>query len=247
VKLALIGDPVDESASPALHRRLLEKASLEGSYVPVRVPAGRAAEAIAQLRADGFAGCNVTYPLKSEAYAACDRLTAEASRIEAVNTIAFGDGAFGTNTDGVGARTALESLAGEPMALARVGVLGYGATARAILSELQETDAYAFVWGRDASAVAAVCRRFEAQPWPDDNVPEIVVSTLPPETKLPAALVGQLQRPDFVVDVNYGRRATLAAQLGRDVVDGEAMLEAQARAAFDFWLAQLAGVETGTV
>lgn len=242
MKLALIGDPVDESGSPRLHRHFLAEASLEGSYVPVRVPAGRAAEAIAQLRADGFAGCNVTYPLKSEAYAACDRLTDEAQRAQAVNTIAFGDALFGTNTDGIGARSALESLAGEPIALARVGVLGYGATARAILSELQETDAYAFVWGRDPATVALVCRRYEAQTWPDDNVPEIVVSTLPPGVELPPALIDQLQRPDFIVDVNYGRRATLQQQLGREVTDGEAMLAAQARASFDFWLAQLAGV-----
>lgn len=242
MRFALIGDPVADSNSPRLHRSFLAEASIEGSYVPVRVPAGRAAEAIAQLREDGFSGCNVTYPLKSEAFSACDRVSAEARRAQAVNTMAFGDDVFGTNTDGIGARSALESLAGEPMALARVGVLGTGATARAILAELQESDAYAFVWGRDATAVDRLCRQFEAKPWPDDNVPEIVLSTLPPEVRLPPVLIEQLQRPDFVMDVNYGRRATLQRQLGRDVCDGEAMLASQARAAFDFWLEQLAGV-----
>ena len=41
----------------------------------------------------------------------------------------------------------------------------------------------------------------------------------------------------MILDVNYGPRATLARAIGRDVVPGDAMLEAQARASFDFWLA----------
>jgi len=45
-----------------------------------------------------------------------------------------------------GARTAIEALLDESVALKRVGILGYGATARAILAALQENDAYTFVW-----------------------------------------------------------------------------------------------------
>ena len=82
------------------------------------------------------------------------RAADEARRAQAVNTIFFGREIFGTNTDGIGARTAIEALLDEPIALKRVGVLGYGATARAILAELHDNDAYAFVWGRDAERVA---------------------------------------------------------------------------------------------
>ena len=42
-----------------------------------------------------------------------------------------------------------------------------------------------------------------------------------------------------MIDANYGERATLARTVGREVVTGDAMLEAQARASFDFWLAHL--------
>jgi hypothetical protein len=41
------------------------------------------------------------------------------------------------------------------------------------------------------------------------------------------------------MDANYGARATLGAALRREVVAGDMMLEAQARASFDFWLAHL--------
>lgn len=238
MKLALIGDPVEHSRSPQLHRDLLAESGVDGSYIAMRVPRGDAARALKRLRHDGFAGCNVTYPLKEEALAACDDLTEEARRARAVNTIFFGRRTRGTNTDGIGARVAIEALLDEPIALARIGVLGYGATARAILAELHANDVYAFIWGRNHARVREACSEFEATPWPAQNVPEIVVSTLPPDADLPEELVVSLRVPDVVVDANYGTRATLGRRLGREVVDGEAILEAQARASLDFWLAQ---------
>lgn len=239
MRLAVIGDPVEHSASPRLHRQFLEEAEIDGTYAAIRVASGHGAAAIARLRSDGFTGCNVTFPLKEEALSACAETTEEARRAQAVNTIYFGRQIVGTNTDGIGARTAIESLLDEPVALKRIGVLGYGATARAILAELAENDAYTFVWGRDPERVRATCALFEAGAWPQENPPEIVVSTLPPEAELPAVLVTALRLPDLVMDANYGPRARLARQIGRDVVPGDAMLEAQARASFDFWLAHV--------
>jgi len=236
MKLAIIGDPVAHSRSPRLHRGFMEEAEIDGDYVAIRVPRDNAIDVLRRMRMDGYAGCNVTYPLKEEALRACDVVDEEARRVGAVNTILFGMQIRGTNTDGVGARIALEAALDEPVALKRVGVLGTGATARAILSQLQETDAYTFVWGRDEAKVADLHARFECDPWPADNVPEIVVNTLPPDVTLPAELVEQLQHPDFVMDANYGDRATLAKQLRREVIPGDAMLEAQARASFDYWL-----------
>jgi shikimate dehydrogenase len=239
MKLALIGDPVEHSASPRLQRGFLEEAEIEGSYVAIRVARGEGVATIRRLRAEGYTGCNVTYPLKEETLEACDTLTEEAQRSRAVNTIFFGREVVGTNTDGIGARTALETLLDESVALKRIGILGYGATARAILAELHDNDAYTFVWGRNAERARETCRRFEARPWPDANPPEIVVSTLPPDASLPEKLLAELQLPDVVMDANYGSRTTLARHLRREVITGDAMLEAQARASFDFWLAHV--------
>jgi shikimate dehydrogenase len=240
MKLALIGDPVAHSASPSLHRNFLEENDIDGSYIAIRIPRGEGAAAIRRLRDEGFAGCNVTYPLKEEVLAPCERLTDEARRAEAVNTIFFGNQTIGANTDGIGARMAIEALLDEPVALKRVGVLGYGATARAILAELHDNDAYTFCWGRDAARAGETARSYEARAWPTENPPEIIISTLPPEAVIPEDMMTALQRADFVMDANYGPRATLARTLARDVVLGDAMLEAQARASFDFWLAHLA-------
>jgi shikimate dehydrogenase len=236
VKLAVIGDPVEHSLSPRLHREFLSEAGIDGSYVAIRVPAENGINVVRRMRLDGYTGANVTYPLKEEVMRACDRLTEEAQRAQAVNTILFGTAILGTNTDGIGARVAIEALLDEPISLKRVGVLGYGATARAILAELHANDAYAYVWGRNAHFVARACERYEAEPWPLENVPEIVISTLPPDAELEPDMRRDLLQPDILIDANYGERATLRRQVDREVIPGDAMLEAQARASFDFWL-----------
>lgn len=237
MKLALIGDPVDHSRSPEIHRRFLREAEIDGSYVAIHVPRPNAIAVIRRMRLDGYTGCNVTYPLKEEALPACDRLTEEAERSQAVNTILFGREIVGHNTDGIGARMALESAIDDSISLKRIGVLGYGATARAILAQFQENDAYCFVWGRNDEKVLAACERYDAHPWPYDNPPEIVVSTIPPKIRFEPAMLDSLMRADVLMDCNYGTRSTLHHQLEREVLTGDAMLEAQARASFDYWLA----------
>ncbi|HEV3152954.1 MAG TPA: hypothetical protein VGZ02_04055 [Candidatus Baltobacteraceae bacterium] len=236
MKLALIGDPVSHSRSPRLHERFLEEAGIEGSYVAIRVPKGNALDIVRRMRMDGYTGVNVTTPLKEEIISACDEIDEEAQLAQAVNTIFFGRAVLGTNTDGIGAASALEAILGQPVALERIGVLGTGATARAILSHLRISDAYAFVWGRDDAKVQAICERYEAKPWPEDP-PEIVISTLPAGVRLPEELAYDLLSVDVVMDTNYGERSTLGQQVYREIVKGDLMLEAQARASFDFWLA----------
>lgn len=237
MKLALIGDPVSHTRSPRLHRHFLEEAGIEdGSYVAIRVPKGNALDVIRRMRMDGYTGINVTAPLKEEAVKACDELDEEAELAQAVNTLFLGRAVLGTNTDGIGAATALETLLGQPVALERIGILGTGATARAILAHLRVTDAYTFVWGRDREKIGKICERYEAKTWPAAP-PEIIISTLPPGVKLPDDIAADVMAADLVMDVNYGERSTLDHQLHREIIHGDLMLEAQAQASFDFWLA----------
>ena len=197
MKLAVIGDPVAHSRSPRLHRAFLRRGRhrrqlrcdsgpASGSAVRASAASGRG---IYRLQRD------VSAQRRSAAYRAA-RSPARRARAGAVNTILFGSEILGTNTDGIGARSAIERLLDEPVALKRIGVFGYGATARAILAELHDNDAYAFVWGRDRASVADVCERFEAEPWPGESPPEIAISTLPPEAELPPEIVHDLRVAD---------------------------------------------------
>jgi shikimate dehydrogenase len=235
VKLAVIGDPVAHSRSPRLHRVFLEEAGVDGTYDAIRVPRNNGIDVVRRMRMDDYTGVNVTYPLKEEVLPACDELTEQAQLARAVNTIFFGRTVIGHNTDGIGARSALEQTLGQPVALERIGILGTGATARAILAQLMETDAYTYVWGRDEEKAATLCEWYEADVWPG-RAPEIVISTLPSGVKLPEPMVEALLAADCVMDCNYGSRSTLERQIHREIIKGDLMLEAQARASFDYWL-----------
>ena len=138
---------------------------------------------------------------------------------------------------------ALEALLEESIALKRVGVLGYGATARSILAEFYDNDAYPFVWGRDEEKAQPTCARFDAQPWPAESTGNRdQYAAAESAFRARYARCEPMRAPDSSMDANYGTRSTLHHQLEREIVTGDAMLEEQARASFDFWLAHLEGV-----
>ena len=64
MRLCVIGDPVGHSLSPLLHRRMLDRAGLTGSYETVTVTPDTLPEFLAAARAGAWDGCNITMPLK---------------------------------------------------------------------------------------------------------------------------------------------------------------------------------------
>ena len=125
-------------------------------------------------------------------------------------------------------------------------MLGYGATARAILAELHDNDAYAFVWGRDAERVREASARVRSRRRGRPKIrPKSSSARCRRTRSCRSDLIAALQVSRLVIDANYGTRATLARTARREVVAGDAMLEAQARASFDFWLAHLDHVAGG--
>lgn len=234
MKLALIGDPVEHSRSPEIQARFLRDAGLQGTYEAIRVPHGDAAAAIARLRDAGYDGCNVTSPLKEEAFAACDVLTPFAQKAQAVNTIRFGSQTVGTDTDGVGAAAALRQQLGA-LRGCEILVLGTGPTARAVLSQLAEEGARLWLWGRDREKVLRLCATVGSLAFDDGAIEGAAFSALSPDATVPDSVAAACRAVPVVMDANYGDRSTLSRLLGRTVVDGSAMLEAQARASFEFW------------
>jgi shikimate dehydrogenase len=139
-KLAgIIGWPVSHSRSPRLHGFWLNSYGIDGAYLPLAVRPEQVGDAIRALPLLGFAGANVTLPHKEAALAAVDRVTAQARRIGAVNTIvAAADGTLdGSNSDGFGflenlRQSAPQWQAGQGPAV----LLGAGGAARAIAAAL---------------------------------------------------------------------------------------------------------------
>ncbi len=232
--MAVIGDPVAHSASPALHRAFIAAAGLRGSYEAIRVRAGQAAEAIDDLRARGYAGLNVTTPLKEEALARAETHDTVSRASRAVNVLLLGPRIEGHNTDGVGALAALSDAGLPKIAGAHVLVLGAGPTARATVAALTAAQAAVFLWNRTGERAERIARELGGEPWHAGLRVDAVFSALPPGVRFgEAAMRATLRESPVVVDANYGVRANLGAALGRsDVRDGNAMLQASARASF---------------
>ena len=88
MRLCVIGDPVGHSLSPLLHRRMLDRAGLTGSYETVTVTPDTLPEFLAAARAGAWDGCNVTMPLKQAILPLLDELDPAAAACGAVNSMA---------------------------------------------------------------------------------------------------------------------------------------------------------------
>jgi len=103
----VLGQPIEHSLSPAMQNAAFGSLGLEARYCAFNVGRPRLREAILGAEALGFGGLNLTIPLKEEALQVV-RPDPTTEAMGAVNTIAFGDGIKGYNTDGIGAQMALE-------------------------------------------------------------------------------------------------------------------------------------------
>lgn len=149
--VALIGDPVERSLSPAMHNAAFEALDLNYAYLALRVPQAALADALSGARALNMVGMNVTHPHKINILSLLDELDESANMVGAVNTVKNDGGRLiGYNTDGAGAVRALENEV-EKLAGRKVLLLGAGGAARAIAFSLVRKDAKLTVANRTAS------------------------------------------------------------------------------------------------
>lgn len=137
-KLAVIGYPIDHSASPQMHQAALDELNIEVSYVRIEVEPGNVGEAFSLMQKAGFLGCNVTIPHKLEAMSQCDELSDSVHALGVANTISFQDDKIhGDNTDGPGLIKALKQDLDFDPKNSRVLLLGAGGGAgKAIATQL---------------------------------------------------------------------------------------------------------------
>jgi shikimate dehydrogenase len=138
----LIGAPIANSASPAMHERAAEALGAHCHYQLIEV-AGAGREELRLLldgvRRLGFAGVNVTFPYKEAVVSLLDELSPGARAIGAVNTVVVKGGRLiGHNTDTTGFARAITGLVRDP-AQSRVAVIGAGGVGKAIGFALAET------------------------------------------------------------------------------------------------------------
>ena len=242
----LVGWPVAQSRSPALHNHWLVEHGIDGAYVPLPVHPGGLAAALTGLRAAGFAGVNVTTPHKQEAAALVTRLTAAATRCGAVNMIVFDDdGMLGDNTDGAGFVADLrahDALRGPAL------ILGAGGAARAIAAALLDAGLDVAVANRSvgkADALAIALPGLRVRPWEGRAALAefgllVNATTLGMVGHEPLDLSLDAAPSDLVVaDIVAAPRITPlladAARLGLPAIEGIGMLLHQAVPGFAAW------------
>lgn len=135
----VIGDPIAQSKSPAIHNFWIEELGLEASYRACHVKPDELAAYLQERRDDvRWRGCNVTMPHKQAVMPLLDHIDPVAAAIGAVNTIVRGeDGTLtGYNTDADGFLEPLRPALAERHLFRMARILGTGGAARAIIVAL---------------------------------------------------------------------------------------------------------------
>ena len=130
-RYAVIGRPIAQSKSPAIHMAFAQASGQAIRYDTIEGAAGGFPAAADAFRARGGRGLNVTAPFKLDAFAYATDLAEDARLAGAVNCLSFhGDGARGFNFDGIGLLRDIEHNLGVKLKGRRVLMLGAGGAAR---------------------------------------------------------------------------------------------------------------------
>src|SRR5436190_16426128 len=148
-RLAVLGEPISHSRSPAMQNAALAELGLDGewSYEAIEVSPADFQTRVRAMPGEGFLGANVTVPHKPAALELADEASEAARAIGAANTLTFAGGRIAAdNTDAIGFLDAL----GEGPAGARRPGAGAGGSARAIIWALTTNGAEVQIWNRTA-------------------------------------------------------------------------------------------------
>ena len=261
-RLAVLGQPISHSRSPAMHNAALAELGLAGewSYEAIEVAPAEFEALVRGMAAEGFAGANVTVPHKVAALELADEASAPAGAIGAANTLSFVGGRIAAeNTDATGFLDSLPASAAGRRAL----VLGAGGSARAVVWALVTEGAEVSIWNRTPEKAERLADELGAVALlaSDDRLVAGSFDLIVNATTVgmgagesAAALKSLPLRADSLdekhqlVDLAYGPAETELARAARargaTVVDGLEVLVRQGAASLRIWTGQDPPIET---
>jgi len=267
--LGVIGDPVEHSLSPVMQNAALNELGLDYVYVPLPVKKGDLNRALAGFTAIDLVGFNATIPHKQAIIPLLDRVTPEAQKVGAVNTVWRTEkGWEGTNTDVDGFIAPLIKINRDWSQVMPV-ILGNGGAARAVIVGCEKLGCSKIaVVGRSREKLEQFQRSWEEKglkaeicPYSWQDLPnllsqtQLLVNTTPigmspqiASSPVEATALKQLPNGAIVYDLIYTPRPTrflqLAQQLGGYIaIDGLEMLIQQGAIALETWLQQPIPIE----
>lgn len=263
-RLAVLGDPISHSLSPAMHNAALAKMSRDFPemhgwvYAAVHVPASDLGQALPMLHAAGVMGINLTIPHKVQVLDIIEEMDATALRMGAVNTlIRTAAGYRGSNTDGYGILMALDEALGRQTKDADIWIFGAGGAARGILVACLESGAARVtVVNRSRDRLQALKSDLDEQALPrSERLRYFDLQDNPADPAAGAVLINAtslglkpsdpnpidpsfLARGNCVYDTTYGSMNQLArdcAKQGIAYADGLSMLVWQGVRSLEIW------------
>jgi len=254
----IIGWPVEQSRSPAIHNAAFAATGLDWIYLAFPVRPGDAPRAVAGMRALGIKGLNVTMPHKQAVIDALDSLTPDAERAGAVNTIiSDGEALIGDNTDGRGFLRALATDGGfEPSGKSAL-VLGAGGAARAVVAALSDAGATVRLAARRPEQASTLAGALGVEPLPFEPgaladavaFATLIVNATPLGSagESPPFPAEALAGGHVVVDLVYHPETTplvrAARERGAQAFNGLGMLVHQAALSFEAWTGVAAPID----
>lgn len=234
---AVVGHPIAHSLSPDMFRAAYRQDGRGADYL--RLACDTAGEAISLFKRLGLSGMSVTSPFKESILEYLDELDVSAERLDAVNTVVFGEhGLKGYNTDVAGVIGAFQS-GGIDLSGKSVMVLGAGGAAKAAAYALcQVPGAEVTIINRTMQRAREIAEKLGCRHLPIGELghsleaSEAVVSCLPKGVNL---LSGEVLDPRLVLmDANYGpsELKRQAEEAGCLCVDGSLWLLHQALSAY---------------
>ena len=261
----IIGWPVEQSLSPAMHNAAYEAMGMDIVYIPLPVAdEADLMRVISAIRVLPFVGFNVTMPYKQAMLDYCDEVAMLAQMAGAVNTVHCVDGRLiGYNTDGRGLVDSLAAEVGFDVAGKAVVLLGAGGAAgSALVSLVLGRAGRVSIVNRTlgnaqmlADRVRPHCRDtdLEAVVLDDDAEPvvrgaDLVINAtslgMKADDRSPVP-PSWLHEGQVVADMIYRREPTAlvsaARQAGATAVDGTGMLVAQGATALEIWCDEAGG------
>lgn len=145
--IGLIGSPVQNSGSPAIHNAVFEHLDLDYAYIAFDVDNDRLEDTVRGMAAMGFLGYNVTTPCKTFILPFLDEISEVAEIMGAVNTVVIQDGrSLGDNADGAAFMRNLVlhgiDIRGKKMTVMGAGGAGSALVTQAALDGVAEIDLF---------------------------------------------------------------------------------------------------------
>jgi shikimate 5-dehydrogenase len=254
----VFGDPIGHSLSPAMHNAAFSALRMDCVYHAFRVRPEKLEKAILGAEAMGFGGLNLTVPLKETALKlGCINPDSLAEKIGAVNTVVFGKNGEikGYNTDGLGAKQALQNAAVEIKG-SKIVVAGAGGAARAIAFQLAADGAEITIVNRTEDRAIELAKDISAASLSGSvkgrglsglkgllQDTDVLINTttlgMHPNTDTAIATAKDLHSGLTVFDIVYNPLETRllreAKASGAETVSGVSMLVYQGAEAFRLW------------